>query len=155
MGTVAAIGFSSTAGSSNFGGLGSTHEHAVFLVMIDGTPIDFSQAKYQVKSPYIHVENGVGTTLHKHATQVPVGEFFRSVGMQVTSDCFVSDDGSSYCTGDGKRLRFLVPGAEGNPAAINGYIFDDNSRFLLYYGEDSAEAVADALGLLNNLELRV
>jgi hypothetical protein len=61
--------------------------------------------------------------------------------MQVTSTCFVSDEGTSYCNGDGNRLRLFINGVERNPAAINNYVMKEGDRFLLYYGEDSNEAV--------------
>ena len=152
MSALAYVGSSTNSASANFGGLGSTHEHAIFLVVIDGSPVDFRQDKYQVKSPFIHVENGVGTTLHKHALRVPVGEFFKSLGMQVEEGCFVSDDGSSYCNGEGKRLRFFVGETElPTPSAINGYVPNDGDRFLLYYGEDTEEAVQAALQSVKRL----
>jgi len=152
MSALAYVGSSTNSASANFGGLGSTHEHAIFLVVIDGSPVDFRQDKYQVKSPFIHVENGVGTTLHKHALRVPVGEFFKSLGMQVEEGCFVSDDGSSYCTGEGKRLRFFVGETEiQTPSAINGYVLSDGDSFLLYYGEDNEDAIQAALESVNRL----
>src|SRR5688572_14933994 len=55
---------------SSFGALGSAHQHAAFLVKVNGENIDFSQPQYQVVSDFIHVENGDGTTLHRHATNV-------------------------------------------------------------------------------------
>jgi len=91
-GAVSAVTFSSsnsTAVRNNeieFGPLGSAHDHAAFLVIIDGKRIDFAPSKYQLKSQYIHVENLIGTTLHKHALLVPVGEFFKSIGMEVKND---------------------------------------------------------------------
>jgi hypothetical protein len=151
MGTVSLVGSMASRPSMQFGGLGSTHEHAAFLVMLDGNTLDFSQQKYQVKSPYIHVENGVGVLLHKHASQVPVGEFFRSVGMQVTDNCLLSDDGKSYCSMDGKKLRFFVNGTELPPQFVNSYILVENDRFLLYHGEDSTSAVRAALEALDNI----
>lgn len=153
MGTVSIVASSGLRPGNMFGGLGSAHEHAAFMVMIEGQPIDFSQQKYQVKSQYIHVENGVGTVLHKHAIRVPVGEFFSSVGMQVTSNCFVSDDGSSYCNGDDKKLRFFLNGIESDPSAINNYVLNENDRILLYYGEDSESAIQDALNSVGGFAL--
>jgi hypothetical protein len=153
MGTVSIVASSASRSNIMFGGLGSTHEHAAFLVMIEGKPIDFSQDKFQVKSPYIHVENGVGIILHKHAAQVPVGEFFKSVGMQVTDDCFVSDGGENYCNGDGKRLRFFLDGTEYQPSLVNRYILSESEKFLLFYGEDSEQAVGEALQFLDSIAI--
>ena len=153
MGAVAVVSYTSSSPSAKFGGLNSVHEHAAFLVIIEGTSLGLGQAKYQVKSPYIHVENGIGTTLHKHASLVPVGEFFRSVGMDVRNSCLVLDDGLQYCSADGKKLRFFVNRVERNPDAIINYVLDDNDRFLLLYGEDSKEAADRALEQLEQLPI--
>jgi hypothetical protein len=122
---------------SNWGPLGSAHEHAVFEVRLDGTPIDFSQSKYQVKTQYIHVEGGDGTTLHRHATGVPVGEFFRSIGMSIDNGCFTTDDGTKYCDNGQKHLRFFVNGQE--RTSINDYVLADNDRILVIYGNETQE----------------
>lgn len=154
MSAITYAGMSASSASSTFGGLGSAHEHATFLVMIDGVPLDFSQEKYQVASRYIHVENGVGTTMHKHATEVPVGEFFSSVNMQVTENCLITDEGSTYCSQGDKELKFYVNGMEANPALINRYIFSDDDRFLLYYGPDSIQAIQNAMLALDGIIIR-
>ncbi|HEX2068377.1 MAG TPA: hypothetical protein VHF08_06710, partial [Nitrososphaeraceae archaeon] len=70
---------SSNNNNNNYGPVGSAHEHAAFAIKINGQQIDFSQPKYQVQSRLIHVEGGDGTTLHRHATGVPFGEFIKSV----------------------------------------------------------------------------
>jgi len=147
MGAVSAVTFSSLPAqqSVKFGGLGSAHEHAAFLVKLDGNLINFAQQQYQVKSPYIHVENGVGTTLHKHASHVPVGEFLRSLGMNIVNGCFVLDDGNRYC-GDGTdNLRFYVNQVEQPSSFIMGYVLNDDDRFLVIYGDESAEEIQQEL----------
>jgi hypothetical protein len=136
-----------------FGPLGSAHEHAIFEVLLNGTPIDFSQGKYQVQSQYIHVENNDGTTLHRHATEVPVGEFFRSVGMSVDSSCFVTDDGTRYCEdGGSEQLRFYVNGQE--RSSISDYVLSEGDRMLIIYGNESQEQIQAALDRLEELQLQ-
>jgi hypothetical protein len=133
--------------TSSFGMLGSAHEHAVFQVSLEGEPIDFSQSQYQVKSRYIHVENGDGTTLHKHSTSVPVGEFFRSVNMNVENDCFVTDDGSRHCEDGTNQLRYFVNGME--RASIMDYVLMENDRILILYGSETEEQTQAAIDALN------
>ena len=81
-------------------------------VKINGTKLDFSDNKYQVKSRFMHVENGDGDTLHRHATGVPVAEFFRSIKMNVTDSppCFTNDNGTKYCSNGKENLEFYVNG---------------------------------------------
>lgn len=116
-----------------FGGLGSDHKHSAFLIVLDGKLMDFSQPKYQVRSPYMHVENGDGTTLHRHSLFAPFGEFITSLRMDIKDGCFIMDDGTQYCNSSEKMLRFIVNGAE--QQSIMDYIPKDNDRILIHYGD--------------------
>src|ERR671919_2658260 len=127
---ISAIVYSIQPSNSNkYGPIGSTHQHAAFLVKLDGVPIDFSQGKYQVKSRLIHVENNDGTTLHRHATDVPFIEFLKSVDMDIRNGCFVSDDGREYCDTADKKLRYFVNGNQTD--SIANYVPNENDRMLV------------------------
>jgi hypothetical protein len=136
----------------SFGALGSAHEHAVFEVRLDGEPIDFSQDKYQVQSRFIHVEGGDGTTLHRHSSSVPVGEFFKSVGMNIENNCFVGDNGSRYCEDGTNQLRFFVNGTE--RGSVIDYILRENDRILIIYGDESEEEIQAAIDRLNTVPVK-
>jgi len=141
-----------TTQRTNFGALGSAHEHAVFEVRLDGQALDFSQPKYQVKSQFIHVEGGDGTTLHRHSTGVPVGEFFKSVGMNIENNCFVSDDGRRLCEDGSKQLRSYVNGTE--KESVVDYILEENDRILIIYGTESQEQIKAAIDRLNTVDVK-
>lgn len=140
------------APANTFGPLGSAHEHAVFEVRLDGNPIDFSQSKYQVQSQFIHVEGNDGTTVHRHATEVPLGEFLRSVGMNIENNCFVSDDGKRFCDDGTKQLRYFVNGTEQN--SIRDYVLSQNDRILIIYGNESQEQLQAAFDKLNSTPIK-
>ncbi len=132
----------------NFGALGSEHVHSAFAVKIDGVKLNFSEPKYQVQSKYIHVENNDGNTLHRHATGVPVGEFFKSVGMNVTDSCFTLENKTSYCSDGKSNLEFYVNGNKTD--SIANYVIIDDDRILIVYGnknEMETEQDLDALRL--------
>jgi hypothetical protein len=135
----------------DFGPLGSAHVHAIFEVMLDGQAVDFSQQKYQVKTQYIHVEGGDGTTLHRHSSKVPVGEFFKSVNMDIRDGCFVMDNGEQFCD-DGKQLRFFVNGTE--RASIDDYVLQDNDRILIIYGAEDQNELQREFDKLNKTPIR-
>ena len=135
----------------SFGSLGSAHEHAVFEVMLNGQVIDFGQKKYQVQSQYIHVEGGDGTTLHRHSSKVPVGEFFKSVNMDITDNCFVLDSAEQFCN-DSKQLRFFVNGT--GRASINDYILQDNDRILIIYGDEDQNQLQAEFNKLNSIPIK-
>lgn len=127
--------------NANFGPLGSAHVHAAFAVKLNGTILDFSQNKYQVKSRYMHVENGDGKTLHRHATKVPVAEFFDSLGMNVTKNCFTLDNGTKYCSNAANKLEFFINGNKTD--SIANYVFNDDDRILIVYGDNPMQVKQD------------
>jgi len=101
LGAYAISTYSSTVSHSikpGYGKVGSEHVHAAFAVRVNGNGIDFTDSRYQVRSRYLHMENGDGGTLHRRATGVPIAEFFDSVKMNVIRSCFTLDDGTKYCS---------------------------------------------------------
>ena len=124
-----------------YGVLGSAHVHAAFAVKLNGTKLDFSDNKYQVKSRFMHVENGDGNTLHRHATGVPIAEFFKSIKMNVTDSCFTNDNGTKYCNNGKENLEFFVNGNK--TKSIADYVFNDDDRILIVYGDSPIQVKQD------------
>jgi hypothetical protein len=141
-----------SSNNNNYGPVGSAHEHAAFAIKINGTQIDFSQPKYQVQSRLIHVEGGDGTTLHRHATGVPVDEFLKSVKMNIENGCFVLDDGKQYCNNEENKLRFFINGNETD--SINNYVINPNDRILIIYGNENADQINQELDALRRAEIK-
>lgn len=127
---------------------GSAHEHAAFAVILDGQKVDFSQPRYDVKSRFIHVEGGDGTTVHRHAEGVPFGFFLESLGMGIQNDCFVHDNGTQFCEDGSKRLKFFVNGEEVD--SISDYVVEEEDRVLVIYGGQTEEEIQQELDLLDN-----
>jgi hypothetical protein len=138
--------------SNNYGPLGSAHEHAAFLVKLDGVPIDFSESKYQVKSRLIHVENNDGTTIHRHATDVPFIEFLNSVDMDIKNGCFIGDDGREYCDTTDKKLRYFINGTE--IGSVSEYVPNENDRILVIYGDENNNEIKQELDTLRQIPIR-
>jgi hypothetical protein len=142
----------SSNNNNNYGPVGSAHEHAAFAIKINGKQIDFSQPKYQVQSRLIHVEGGDGTTLHRHATGVPFGEFLKSVKMNINNGCLTSDDGKQYCNNAENKLRFFVNRNETD--SINNYVINPNDRILVIYGNENADQINKELDALQKAEIK-
>ena len=130
---------------------GTAHEHAVFAVILDGEKIDFSQNRYQVQSSFIHVEGGDGTTLHRHATDVPFSEFLDSVRMDIQNDCFIRDDGEVFCDDGVNQLRYFVNGQEVD--SILDYVIEEEDRILIIYGSQTEEEIQREIEELENTPL--
>jgi hypothetical protein len=138
--------------TANFGALGSTHEHTAFKLFINGQTIDFSQPKYQVKSQYVHFENGDGDTIHKHATGVDIGFLFETLGIKFTNECIIMDDGTEYCNDGNNTLKFFVNGVRNN--MYNNYVLMDGDRILLSYGSEGQEQVDEQLKAVEILAIK-
>lgn len=134
---------------NRYGSVGSAHEHAGFMINVNGTPIDFSQERYQVQSRLIHVEGGDGFTLHRHTDRVPFGEFLASVGMGIEDGCFsISGAGQAqeFCSNGEENLRVFINRTELTPpSSITDYIVEDGDRILVTYGSQSAEQLSQEL----------
>jgi hypothetical protein len=143
-----------TLSVAGFGPLGSAHEHAAFLVKVNGQNIDFSQPKYQVQSDYIHVENGDGSTLHRHATNVTFADFLKSVKMDIDmkNNCLIFTNGTEYCDDNNNKLRTFING--NSTKSISDYVLNNNDRLLVTYGKETDEQSAKALDELNNIEIQ-
>ena len=139
---------------AGFGAYGSAHEHAAFLVKVNGQNIDFSQPKYQVQSEYIHVENGDGTTLHRHATNVTFVDFLKSIKMDIDkkNNCLVFTNGTEYCDDNNNKLRTFINGNSTN--SISDYIITNNDRLLVIYGNENEEKLNEALEELNKIKIQ-
>ena len=148
--------FSPNTSKSSFGALGSAHEHAAFLVKINGKNIDFSLPKYQVQSDYIHVENGDGTTLHRHATNVTFADFLDSVKMSINQEnnnnCLVFDNGIQYCDDSQHKLKAFING--NLTTAISNYIINNNDRLLLIYGNETEDQINKAVKEVNDIKIQ-
>ena len=141
-----------SSNNSNYGAVGSAHEHAAFAIKINGKQIDFSQPKYQLQSRLIHVEGGDGTTLHRHATGVPFQEFLKSVNMNIMNGCFESDDGKQYCNNAENKLRFFINGNETD--SVNNYVINPNDRILVIYGNENADQINQELDALQRAKIK-
>ena len=144
-----------TLSVAGFGPLGSAHEHAAFLVKVNGQNIDFSQPQYQVQSDYIHVENGDGTTLHRHATNVTFVDFLKSVKMDIdkkNKNCLAFTNGTEYCNDENNKLRTFING--NSTGYISDYILNNNDRLLVIYGNETDEQIANALDEVNKIKIQ-
>ncbi len=154
---VLAIFFPSENVAAKYGALGSAHEHAALLINLNGTNLDLAQQKYMVRSNYIHVEsyNGTldGTTIHKHSSNAPLGEFLKSIRMDASNGCFITDSNQRYCNDDQYRLSFYVNGNETQD--IMSYVINDDDRILITYGKENTTETNRQLQELNNLPINV
>lgn len=135
------------------------HTHADFAVYLEGEKLDFSAAKYmsglstdetthdeegEHLHKYFHLHDGIGHVIHQHKPDLPVGEFFSSLGFTMTQNCLTLDtkvmvcpDASTGSAQEGKRWQMFVNGEE--TPFDPGFMFKDGDKILLTYGSPSEE----------------
>ncbi len=138
-------------GPENAGALGSDHAHAAIVANIFGDEFDFSAPAYQIKSPWIHFEGRDGSTIHKHATGVTLGYLFDSLSLGLDDQCFVFQDGRSFCTNEDYTLRLFINGEQVPDIRDHESMEDD--RVLILYGAQTPEEIDAVLLKLENREL--
>lgn len=120
------------------------HEHADFKVYIEGKPIDFTQSKYQSTpendlNPDVHLHDGVGTVVHKHRSGITLGDFFKSLKMELTKGCLRLDTGEAYCSGPANTLKIWVNGQPSEK--FDTFEWKDGDRILISYGSETTTAL--------------
>jgi len=138
-------------GPENAGALGSAHDHAGILVNIFGDSFDFSAPAYQIKSSWIHFEGRDAFTIHKHATGVTLGFLFDSLQLVLDDQCFVFQDGRSFCTNDDYVLQLYINWEK--VSDIRDYEIIEDDRILIVYGAETPEEIDAMLFDLKSREL--
>ena len=117
------------------------HVHADFAVYINENKLDFSQTAYQSsvgheKDEHVHLHDGDGKVVHRHAEGVTFARFLQSVGYTLTKDCLTTDTNEQYCTDASSTLAFYV---NGSPADRTTYVPQEEDKILLIYGPEGAD----------------
>lgn len=121
------------------GPLNGEHEHASLLVRIFGDRFDFSGPAFQIKNSWIHFEGQDGTTIHRHASGVTLGYLFETLGITIDEECYVFPDQRQFCSSDEYELRYYV---NREPVTdIREYVFADEDRILVTYGNSTSEQI--------------
>ena len=128
---------------------GTEHSHSSMLLFIDGIAFDFSQPQFQLQSDHVHFEDGDGIAVHKHAEGVTLPLLFRSLGMELSSDCLTMADKTRYCT-EGKKVLTQYLNRK-QFVDWDNYELQWNDKILIDYGETSEMDLALRLNAVPDL----
>lgn len=104
---------------------GSTHAHVSFVMLIEGNFYNFSRDKYYEQSKLAHFHEGNGVIIHKHAKGVSIPYFLNTLGIELTDNCVILDEGDDYCEDGDKKWRMVV----------NGDITEDPEKYEIRHGD--------------------
>lgn len=127
------------------GHLGSAHRHVDIAMYVNGQKINFSEKQYQLRSSYIHFEEGDGDVLHVHATGLTLKHLFNTLDIQATRSCIGlgkdTPDEKLLCSNEKAALHYIV---NGKPSTIAPYgVFKEGDKILVAYGSYSEKELQE------------
>lgn len=130
------------------GVFGDEHEHVSVLVRIFGDKFDFSGPAFQIKNRWIHFEGRDGDTVHRHSSGVTSGYLFETLGIDLTSECFIFPDGREFCNNEDYSLKFYI-NHEPVPSILD-YVGNEGDKILISYGDETLEQLDEQLEELDS-----
>jgi hypothetical protein len=108
--------------------------------------IRFTDDKYQSSTAHthhasLHFHDGNDEVIHRHADNVTLVEFFESIKMELNNECLTLDTGTQYCTNATDTLILIVNNER--ITDIVNYIFAEEDRILMYYGDPTNPNIPD------------
>lgn len=123
---------------ANVTGLAGTHEHAELAVHLNSSePYDFSAERYQLAAREVHLEEGAddaeGATVHMHAEDLTLRDFFASIGWNVSQQAIVTDAGERYAADGDHAITVTV---DGRPAERGFAVpLEDGASYVVRYAD--------------------
>jgi hypothetical protein len=136
------------------------HMHADFAVWIGKSQVNFALPQYmsgtaderdpnhQKHHLYYHLHDGNGHIIHRHKPDLPLGDFFATLGMEMIEQCMKLSPTQWVCNEEGVGIwRLYINGKE--EGFHPGYVFRDLDHLLLTY-DDGSMPVRDQLNRMTN-----
>ena len=125
-----------------------THKHATILAKVFGDRFDFTHSDFQLQDPRINFEHAEPDVIHRTSQDATIGLLFDTLGMQLSSQCFVFSDGREFCSSDEDELKFYVN--DQKKEDISEYIFSEDDRILISYGSENESEIKEQLSELES-----
>lgn len=126
-----------------------THEHATILAKIFGDKFDFTHSDFQLQDPRINFEPAEPDVIHRTSKDATIGLLFDTLGMQLSSQCFVFNDGREFCSNAKDNLKFFVNDQKKDD--LSEYVLSEDDRILISYGPESESEIKEQLSELESL----
>ena len=125
------------------------NERATLLIKIFDDTFGFSQPEFYLQDPQINIEPAESNVLHRNSDDAPIGFFFDSVGMKLTSECLVLPDDRQFCSNEEYSLGFYVNGNKQDD--ISQYLINEDDKILISYGPDNKQEIENQLKELDSI----
>ena len=99
---------------------------AEFEIITNGTARIFTDPKYHSLSPNVYIEKENPNAVIVKTENIKWSDFFATLPMKLDKNCLTTGTGQTFCTGNGKYLKFFINGIE-NPTALDETIKNNDS----------------------------
>ena len=129
------------------------HVHADFLVVLNGTIMNFSKDKFMSElhneqHSHVHLHDMNGNIIHFHEENITLETFFTSLDMNFNQTCFVTHENNSYCEGETNLLQMFVNGELNKE--MHNYVAEDLDRILILFGNYSNSEIDSFINLVTD-----
>jgi len=105
---------------------------ARFSIFINNFKLTFNDQKYFNQLPGAFITNQDPNLIYVKKLGITWGDFFNSLGLKLTSDCLLSDNGDLFCTGGKGTLKFFLNGDRTDGSVLDREI-DQNDELVIRY----------------------
>lgn len=125
------------------------HEHATILAKIFGDTFDFTHSDFQLKNPQINFEPAQPNLIHRTSQDATIGFLFETLGLHLSSQCFVFSDGREFCSNDEYELKFYINDQKNDD--LSEYVLSEDDRILISYGPENESEINEQLSELASM----
>ncbi len=112
---------------------------ASFLIFTDGTKRDFGFERYYNQSEEVYITEAAPHIVISKKASITWGDFFKTLPMELTSECLTTGTGQTFCNTDSKKLVFYVNG--NITTNLLQLPIKNNDRVLIHYGVQDKNAI--------------
>lgn len=116
---------------------------ASFAIFTNGTFRIFTSSMYHNLSQDAFIESSNPNLVHVKKTGVTWNNFFATLPFKLTSSCLTTGTKETFCSGNGRTLKFYINGVE-NYNALDQEI-KNGDTLLVTYGSHSAKSINSQL----------
>lgn len=104
---------------------------ATFKIITNGTTRIFTDSKYHNQSKDVFIEKTDPNIINIKKSGVTWSDFFRTLPMSLDKNCLITGTKQTFCTENGKFLKFYINETE-DPNALEKVIKNDDKLLVIF-----------------------
>lgn len=123
---------------------------ASFAIFTDGTFRVFTASKYHNLSQDIYITAQKPNTVIVKKENITWGDFFKTLPMELSSDCLTTGTGQRFCTNQTKTLKFYINGGK-----IENFLerkIQNGDKALITFGDESEQQIQNQIRGISDIK---